>query len=198
MSGISEEERADPQVVELHRRAVLGAARDRLAPLVPALGLTTSQYATLLEAVIDQAQAYRQRSTERLSSKEREAIMSELSKTTEARLTTALTPDQMEKLAGQRFTAQTLGNVTESFAERGAPLSAEQMTRWLTLKPIQLEHEDDFRQQVVEPDPQAAWMNDAQRRYWTNVARWQAANQFKDAMRSVGVKDPELRDMWPE
>ena len=41
-------------------------------------------------------------------------------------------------------------------------------------------------------------MNDAQRRYWTNVARWQAANQFKDAMRSVGVKDPELRDMWPE
>lgn len=198
MSGISAEDRTDPQVAEIYRRAVLASARDKIAPLVPALGLTTTQYATLLEAVIDQAQAYRERGNDRMSTAQRQALASELSKIVEARLAPALSPDQMEKLAGLRFTAQALGSVAESFAQRGAPLSTEQMTHLLTVKPTRMENENYGFQQVAEPDPQADWMNDAQRQYWANVARWQAAGRFQEVMRGTPVKDPELRDMWPE
>lgn len=199
-TGISEEDLSDPQFAELYRRAVLGRARDEAAPLVYALQLSSPQYSALLEAIVDQAQTYHQRRKGHMNTPLHEALMAELSQATEARLATVLTPEQMEKFAVLRFRVQAIGNMAESFAQRGAPLSVEQMDRLLTLKPVvpPAEVYSASPKKAAESNPEPDWKTDAQRRYETDRLRWQTAAELKDAMRSVKVKDPELRDMWPE
>lgn len=199
VARLPEEERADPDFVELHRRAILAHARDRMAPFVPALGLSPAQFATLLEVSIDQALAWRQRSEGPMTARQENAIRGELSRTAEARLAAVLTPGQMNTLASFGMTSSTIGRTAEAFAERGAPLSFDQVGRLLKLRPAAIRPGiyDDQPLDWPEPDPRLEGMTDAQRRYETARLRWQEASMLKYYMRNVQVKDPELREMWP-
>jgi hypothetical protein len=198
--GLSPEDLADPQFAELFQRALLARARDRVAPLVLALELNTAQAGVLLEVAAEQAVEWRRRTSadRTMSSKEREEHWRELSRNAEARLASALTPEQMEKLAGLKHSGDGISGMVDSFAMRGAPIPRDRAGE-LTKPELSVNPRGSLAYRSVNTfDPPPSWMTEAQRRYVALGNRIRAAYELQDAVRGTWVKDPDLRDIWPE
>lgn len=198
--GLSPEDLADPQFTELYRRALMARARDRVAPFVLALELNTAQAGVLLEVAVEQSAEWWRRTyvTTPIPQNVRDEYARELSRIAEARLSTVLTPEQMEKLAGLKFSGDGIIGMVESFAMRGAPIPREHAGD-LTKEEFAVNPRGSLAYRSVNTfEPPPPWMTEAQRRYVALGNRVRAAYELQEAVRGTWIKDPDLRDIWPQ
>lgn len=165
--------------------------RDRLAAFRLALGLTASQFEALIEIGVEQARAY---ASLRPTKENREARNAELSRAAERRLSAVLSPEQMEMLAATRSTASGVVNTVDWFAARGAAFTPEQLRQAMTLRSGTTAKGAFLRRELSLPEPTAPELTDAQRRALHLQRRWRDASALVDAVRSVRVEDPELKE----
>ncbi|HUR58772.1 MAG TPA: hypothetical protein VM029_13755 [Opitutaceae bacterium] len=199
-SGLSPEELADPQFAEIYQRALLARARDRVAPFVLALELNTAQAGVLLEVAAEQSAEWWRRTyvTHSIPQKVRDQYAMELSRIAEARLSSVLTPGQMEKLAGLKYTGEGISGLVDVFAMRGAPLPRDRAGELTKPEVAETARGSVAYQSVNTFDPPPPWMSEAQRQYLATSQRMRAAYELTEAIRGAWVKDPELRDIWPQ
>jgi hypothetical protein len=175
---------------EAYDRALLARAKDRIAPLVLAVGLNDTQYQALLELAVDHTRKWQELSRQPGNSRKREEYSAEFSRTAEARLAALLTPDQLEQVARLNRSSIAFAAMVDAFAAHGAPLAREHAPRLLAPGTARTTEGSFTVLNPTEPDPSAPWMTNAQRRYATARQRWLAAGELIDAVNSTKVKGP--------
>lgn len=170
--------------------ALLGKAKDRIAPLALAVGLNDTQYQAMLEIAVEHSRKWQELRRQPGSARKREEYSAEFSRTAEARLAARLTPDQLEQVARLNRSAIPFAAMVDGFAVRGAPLAREHAHRLLVPGTDRMPEGSFVALNPTEPDPSAPWMTDAQRRYAAARQRWLAAGELIDAVNSTKVKGP--------
>lgn len=180
----------NPASREAYDRALLGRAKDRIAPLVLAVGLNDTQYQALLELALEHTRKWQEVSRPPANSRKREEYSAEFSRTAKARLAALLTPDQLEQVARLNRSSIAFAAMVDAFAAHGAPLAREHAPRLLVPGADRTPEGAFIVLNPAEPDPSAPWMTEAQRHYAAARQRWLAAGELIDAVNSTKVKGP--------
>lgn len=183
---------------EIYDRALLGRAKDRIAPLALAIGLNDTQYQALLDLALDHTRKWQELSRQPGNSRKREEYSAEFSRTAETRLAALLTPDQLEQVARLNRSSIAFAAMVDAFAAHGAPLAREHAPRLLVPGTDRTPEGSFVVLNPTEPDPSAPWMTDPQRRYAAARQRWLAAGELIDAVNSTKVKGPREGDVQPK